>query len=99
MEDKEKAIKQLYDVAMKSAKTSPPKRSLFSGAKCPKCGAKLQKGAEKLLVVTGGTASPFVNEVAVHLELDQGAYNLSVEHYKCPCGYEYAKVIADAISD
>ncbi len=84
MEDKEKVIKQLYDVAIKSAKTSPPKRSLFSGAKCPKCATKLQKGSEKMLIVTGEAGSAFVNEVAAQLNLEVGAYNLSVEHYKCP---------------
>lgn len=89
---KTEKLEKLYAIAMSSAQTPPPKKSLF-GARCPKCGAKLSKESVKELIVgVEGGENAFVNKVIAESQLAPGAYYLVIEHYTCPGGdYEFAK--------
>ncbi|MEW6142285.1 MAG: hypothetical protein AB1597_03905 [Chloroflexota bacterium] len=84
-------LEKLYAIAMSSGQTPPPKKSLFA-AKCPKCGAKLNKESVKELIVGVEGESAFVNKVIAEAQLTPGAYYLAIDHYTCPNGdYEFAK--------
>ncbi|MDO8568339.1 MAG: hypothetical protein Q7R57_06465 [Dehalococcoidales bacterium] len=98
MEQKEEKLQKAYEVSEKSEQGPEPKRSLF-GYKCPKCGTKLERETAKGLIFAGEGATEFAKKVAERAELSPGVYNLAVNHFKCKCGYEYAKSEVSTVSD
>jgi len=99
MQEKEKKVEELYNLVKASAKTQTPKGSLF-GVKCPKCASKLSKESEKLIVIPGEGGTAFANRVAKDEDLGAGAaYSLTIERFKCKCGYDFAKSIISEMSE
>lgn len=98
MEQKEEKLQKAYEIAEKTGQAPEPKRALL-GYKCPKCGGKLEKEAVKGLIFAGEGATEFAQKVAAKAELAPGVYNLAVNHFKCKCGYEYAKSEVSTVSD
>ena len=93
----EARMKELYNIAKNNKESVKPKRSMFGGAKCPKCNEKLQKESIKEMVHAGPEASEFVNKIINDAELPPGFYNVKLESFTCQCGYQFVQLDLDTV--
>ena len=82
------AVKKVYEQSKSFSSTPAPKHS-FTGTKCPKCGAKVKKESLKQPLFAGEGGTEFALAVAKDFKAAPGLYSLSIDSYKCGCGYEY----------
>jgi len=82
------AVKKLYEQSKSFASTPAPKQG-FTGTKCPKCGAKIKKTSVKQPLYADEGGKEFANTVIDDFKSKSGLYSLSIDSYKCDCGYEY----------
>ncbi len=81
-------VKKLYEQSKSFASVPAPKQG-FTGTKCPKCGAKIKKASIKQALFAEEGGNEFANSVINDFKSKPGLYSLSIDSYKCSCGYEY----------
>lgn len=82
------SIKKLYEQSKAFASMAAPKQG-FTGTKCPKCGVKIKKESVKTALFSGDGGTEFAMAVANDFKAKPGLYSLSIDSFKCSCGYEY----------
>ena len=99
MDREEEKLKELYEIAEKSEGTPPPKSGLF-GSKCPQCGKGLSKDSAKKTIYSGEDGTDFAKRVTDKAGLPRGVYILNIKGFTCQgCGYDFAKVAVEELSD
>lgn len=96
-EEKWKKMEELYTLAVKTAQSPKPKQVLLVW-KCPKCNSKLRKKSLKEMALAGEGGSEFVNRIVSEAGNPPGVYTLSINHFVCKCGYQFAKVEIEPIN-
>jgi hypothetical protein len=81
-------VKKLYEKS-KSYSSIPAPKQGFTGTKCPKCGTKIKKESLKQPLYAGEEGNEFAKAVVSDFKAKPGLYSLSIDSFKCSCGYEY----------